>query len=61
MGEGLGRRNNYGVWDGHVHTAVFKMDSQQGPAIWHRELCSELCGSLDGREFGENGYMFMFG
>ena len=22
-----------GVWDGHVHTAVFKMDNQQGPPI----------------------------
>ena len=22
-----------GVWDGHVHTAVFKMDSQQGPTV----------------------------
>ena len=22
-----------GVWDGHVHTAVFKTDNQQGPAV----------------------------
>ena len=29
--------------------AVFNMDSQQGPAYQHRELCSLLCGSLDGR------------
>ena len=26
------------------------MDNQQGPAVQHRELCSMLCGSLDGRE-----------
>ena len=25
------------------------MDNQQGPAVLHRELCSMLCGSLDGR------------
>ena len=25
------------------------MDNQQGPTAWHRELCSMLCGSLDGR------------
>ena len=31
-------------------TAIFKMDNQQGPTIQHRELCSMLCGSLDGRE-----------
>ena len=29
--------------------------------VQHREPCSVLCGSLDGREFGENGYMYMYG
>ena len=29
----------------------FKMDNQ-GPTVQHMELCSILCGSLDGREFG---------
>ena len=43
MGEEWGGRNSSGVWDGHTHTAIFKMDNQ------NRELCSELCGSLDGR------------
>ena len=42
-------RDSQGVWDGHVHTAIFKMDNQQGPTVQHRELCSVLCGSLDGR------------
>ena len=32
-----------------THTATFKMDNQQGPTVEHRELCSMLCGSLDGR------------
>ena len=27
------------------------MDNQQGPTVQHRELCSVLCGSLDGGEF----------
>ena len=22
-----------GVWDGHVHTAIFKVDNQQGPIV----------------------------
>ena len=26
-------RDSWGVWDGHVHTAIFKMDNQQGPTI----------------------------
>ena len=24
---------SYGVWDGHVHTAIFKTDNQCGPII----------------------------
>ena len=27
----MGARDSQGVWDGHVHTDIFKMDSQQGP------------------------------
>ena len=42
-------KDSSGVWDGHVHTAIFKMDNQQGPTVQHVELCSMLCGSLDGR------------
>ena len=38
-----------GVWDGHVHTAVFKMDNQQRPTVQYKKLCSMFCGSLDGR------------
>ena len=21
------------IWEGHVHTAIFKMDNQQGPTV----------------------------
>ena len=28
-----GERDNWEIWDGHVHTAVFKMDNQQGPTV----------------------------
>jgi len=48
-GGGGGGGDSYGVWDGHVHTAIFKMGNQQGPIVQHKELCSTLCGSLDGR------------
>ena len=41
------------------YTAIFKMDNQQEPTIWHMELCSMLCGSLDGSR--ENGYMYLYG
>ena len=42
LGRRMGERDNYGVWDGHVHTAIFKMDNQQGPTVQHMELCSML-------------------
>ena len=29
------------------HTAIFKMDNQQGPIVQDMEDCSVLCGSLD--------------
>ena len=44
------RRDSQGIWDGHVHTATFKMDHQQGPTVQHREPSSMLYGSLDGRK-----------
>ena len=42
-------REGQGVWDGHVHTAVLKMDNQQGHTAQHMELCSMICSSLDGK------------
>ena len=32
-----------------MYTTIFKMNKQQGPIVQHMELCSMLCGSLDGR------------
>ena len=39
-----GRDREFGM---DIHTAVFKMDNQQGPTVKHKELCSMSCGSLD--------------
>ena len=33
-----GGRNSWGVWDAHVHTAIFKMGNQQGPPVGHTLL-----------------------
>ena len=37
----------------HVHGAIFKVGNQQRPAVQHKELCSVLRGSLEGRGLGE--------
>ena len=44
-----GERDSLGVWDWRVHTAICKMDNQQGPTVEHRELCSIFCNNLNGK------------
>ena len=41
MVAGVGRKHSSGVWDGHVHTAIFKMDNQQGLlcSTWNSAQC----------------------
>ena len=57
MGIGLGGklrgRDSEGVWDGYVHTVIFKMDNQQGPAeyrTWNSDQC--YVAAWMGRKFG---------
>ena len=35
-----------------AHSAIFKMDKQQGPTVQHMELCSMLWAAWVGGEFG---------
>ena len=53
-------KGSWGVWGGHVHTAVFKMDNQQGPTVAQGTV---LCIWPPGweRSLRENGYMHMYG
>ena len=37
-----GGRDSEEVWEGHVHTAILKMDNRQGPTEQQMELCSVL-------------------
>ena len=32
-----------------LHTSIYKIDNQQGPSVWHRELCSIFCNNLHGK------------
>lgn len=36
--------------NGHVHKAIFKTDSHQGPCYVAQSLCSISCGNLVGRK-----------
>ena len=35
QGGRMGGRDSQGVWDRHVHTAIFKMDNQQRPTVYN--------------------------
>ena len=45
-------KGSEGVWDGHVHTAIFKIGNQQGPNIQHKELRSIYAATCMEGEFG---------
>ena len=49
QGGRMGSRDSYGVWNSHVHTAIFKMDDQQGPTVEQRKLNSIFCNNLNGK------------
>ena len=48
MGEGI-----VGEFGMDTHTLLYLIWIQQGHTIWCRELCSMLCGSLEGKGVGE--------
>ena len=48
------------IWIDMYKPLYLKMANQQGPSVEHRKLCSMLCGSLNGGDFRENGYMYMY-
>ena len=56
-GRRMGKRDSQAVWDGHVHTAMFKMGKQQGPTI----LLSVLWQPGWEESLEENGCMYMYG
>ena len=55
--EGERRRDELGDGECHIYTMdiMHKIDSQREPAVQLGELCSALCGDLDGEEIQERG------
>ena len=45
-GDSLEGRDGLGVWDWQVHTEVYGMTGQWGPAVWQRELYQIFCDNL---------------
>ena len=45
----------------HLHTAILKVDNQQGSTILNRELCAVTWQPEEEGSLEENGYMYMYG
>ena len=41
-----GGRDKLEVWDQQIQTTIYKIDKQQGPTVYHRELYSISCNKL---------------
>ena len=39
-----------------VHTAIFKIDNQQGPTVYNMQVCSMFCNKWE-NNLEKNGYM----
>ena len=49
------------VWDCHVHTAIFKMESKQDLLYSTRSSAQCCVAAWMGGEFGEKEYMYVYG
>ena len=52
-------RDSWGAGDGHIHTAIFKMDNQQWPT--QRSLFNVVWQPGWERSLGENRYVYVYG
>ena len=43
QGGGEWEREGLGVWDQQMQTIIHRIDKQQAPTVWHRELYSISC------------------
>ena len=56
-----GERDIQGIEDGHIPTAIYKIDNQQGPYIAHGTLFSITWQSGRDGSLGKNGYTYLYG
>ena len=55
----IGGGNSWGAGDGHIHTAIFKMDNQQWPT--QRSLFNVVWQPGWEGSLGENRYVYVYG
>ena len=43
-----------------MHTEIYGMIDQRGPAMWHRESYPVFCDNICGKRVSKNGYVYMY-
>ena len=51
---GRGGRDKVGFEDQQLHNTIYKINRQQGPTVWHRELYSVPCISIIAKSLKKN-------
>ena len=51
QGGGSWGKDGLGVWDQLLQTIIYRMDKQQGPTVWPRELYQYPMISHNGKEY----------
>ena len=54
------KRDSYELWEGHVYTAIVKMETKTY-CIAHETLLNVMCQPGWEEGLGETGYMYMYG
>ena len=44
--KGEAGRDKLGIWDQQIQAIIYKIDNQQGPSVYHRELYSIFSNNL---------------
>ena len=42
-------RERLGAWNGHIYSAIFKIDNQHGPTVQGRGCSSVFCNNINGK------------
>lgn len=57
----MGERDISEAWDELTYTTIYKTNTQQGPAVWHREFYSIFCDDLYAKRILKSEYVYMRG
>lgn len=52
-------KDKLGDWDQQIHSAIYMIGNQQGPAVYHRKLCQYSVVAYVGKHFTKSRHTHM--